>query len=446
MIYFFSRFTCSDDVLRSENERNGTINSWGSDNPPHIDDGGRTGTEKWQGNPHSYPGPPQHYEAWHGGPVNNPQGGVWFRGPPGPPYGNPVGPGGYPMEPFPYYRPPISATGLPNSQSVPLPGAGPRGPHPKNGDMFRPHMPDSYMRPVMPVRPGFYPGPVPYEGYYTPPMNYCGPNERDAQYMGMPAGPPSYHRYPSQGAPEPGNPHGKSGGYGQGNHSHAGEQPESGHPQDKRGPPYKVLLKQHDGWDGKNEEHRSEGVVVNSVKDQPRPSSWDDDWGSERDKEGERDLRKPLRDETISVPAKTRSPRHGGNVKAVDESSGKNLEREYVVLSKGTQSVAAVPKDASLIQKIEGLNARARTSDVPNEIATVDTEDQKNKFQANTKVKQQSNGPDGGSLRPERTPTVIVNTIAREGRSYGGDRNLDSTAIAGSNISRFCFKLLVSFA
>ena len=87
-------------------------------------------------------------------------------------------------------------------------------------------------------------------------MGYCNSNEREMPFMGMAAGRPSvYNRYSGQGAPEPGNSHGRSSGYGSTNQSLTGEQVESGHPQDIRGP-YKVLLKLHDGWDKKNDEHR----------------------------------------------------------------------------------------------------------------------------------------------------------------------------------------------
>ncbi|PON59682.1 Protein MODIFIER OF SNC1 [Trema orientale] len=430
------------DVSTSDNVKNGAVNSWKRDDPPYDEDGGRPGMEKWQGNPQTYSAPPQHYDGWHGTPLNNPQGGVWFRGPPGGPYGNPVTPAGFPMEPFPYYRPQIPAAGLSNPQTVPPPGAGLRGPHPKNADMYRSHMPDAYIRPGMPIRPGFYAGPVAYEGYYGPPIGYCSANERDVPFMGMAAGPTVYKRYPGQNAPEPGNSHGRPSGYGSSNQTLIGEQVESGHPQDTRGP-YKVLLKQHDDWDRKTEEQRSEGVVAidASREDQQRTSSWENDWRSDHE-EAERDLRKAPGEEAssqnfdnqgaTSVPVKMKSPGRG-NVKAVDDISGKKLESEAFGLSKVPQPLPAGPKDSSLIQKIEGLNAKARASDGRNETVT----SPKNKFQANAKASQNRNESAGGSLYPERTYTTeTINPDSHEVGMSAGDNNLDSTSGPGTNISR----------
>ncbi|GAB4855553.1 hypothetical protein Ancab_024172, partial [Ancistrocladus abbreviatus] len=165
----------SDNAYRNINVKGGIIDSWRKDGP--HEDLPRLGTERWHGDPRPCPNPkiPHHYESWHGASGVNPPGGIWFGGPPGAPYGAPIAPGGFPMEPFPYYRPPVSAPGLPNSKAVPPPGAGHHGHHPKNGDSFRPHMPESYIRPAVPFRPGFFPGPVAYEGLYGPPMGFCNP-------------------------------------------------------------------------------------------------------------------------------------------------------------------------------------------------------------------------------------------------------------------------------
>nr|XP_015882618.2 protein MODIFIER OF SNC1 1 [Ziziphus jujuba var. spinosa] len=426
------------DASVHANAKSGTVNSWKRDNPPYSDDGGRPGMEKWQGNSQPYPNasvPSQHYDAWHGAPLNNPQGGVWFRGPPGgppggpggPPYGNPVAPGGFPMEPFPYYRPQIPAAGLANPQPVPPPVAGPRGHHPMNGDMYRPHMPDAYMRPGMPIRPGFYHGPVPFEGYYNPPMGYCSSNERDVPFMGMAAGPSVYNRYSGQNTPEPGNSHGRSTGHGPANQTLIAEKVESGHPQDTRGP-YKVLLKQHDGWDGKNEEQRSEG----SGGDQPRASSWENNWRPDHRNDGERDLRKPALGEeassqtfddqctSASVPAQVKSHGSAGNMKPVDDISVKKLETEALGLSK-THPLPAGAKDSSLIQKIEGLNAKARASDGRSDGTSISSGDrQLNKFQGNPKAHQ----------------TETAAHASHVSGISGGDKRLDATAGVRTTMSR----------
>ncbi|GAB4855442.1 hypothetical protein Ancab_024063, partial [Ancistrocladus abbreviatus] len=160
----------SDNASRNINVKGGIIDSRRKDGP--HEDLPRLGTERWHGDPRPCPNPkiPRLYESWHGAASGvNPPGGIWFGGPPGAPYGAPIAPGGFPMEFFPYYRPPVSEPGLPNSQAVPPPGAGHHGHQPKNEDLFRPHNGDSYIRPAIPFRPGFFPGP------YGPPVGFCNP-------------------------------------------------------------------------------------------------------------------------------------------------------------------------------------------------------------------------------------------------------------------------------
>lgn len=135
--------------------------------------------ERWHGEHHLYPNPNMapHYESWRGTPPVNPPGGGWYRGPPGPPYSGPVPPASFPIEPYPYYHPHVVAPGLVSSQPIP-PSAGHHGLHPKNAEMPpMPHAP--HLHPGMPMRPGFYPSPVPYDIYYRPPLGFCNPNERD---------------------------------------------------------------------------------------------------------------------------------------------------------------------------------------------------------------------------------------------------------------------------
>nr|KYP70255.1 hypothetical protein KK1_009466 [Cajanus cajan] len=359
-----------DDVPVNANIKGGTGNSWRRDYQAYNEEGVRPGIEKWQGNSQPFPNagiPPQHYDAWHGPPVNNPQGCVWFRGPPsGPPFGNPVTPGGFPIEPFPYYRPHMPPTGLANPPPVPPPGAGPRGHH-KNGDVYRPHMPDAFIRPGIPIRPGFYPGSMAYEGYYSSPMGYCNSNERDVPFMGMAAGPPVYNRYPNQTPPEPGN---------------SQEQVESNHPPDTAGP-YRVLLKQHVS-DGKNEPTNWEDSETTNTKyvdgrGQPRMTVWENEQRSNYRKNEEMDLRKI-------------SPR------------------------------PSAPKDASLIQKIEGLNAKARD----NSSARI-KEEHRNKFHAgNAPLNHVENAVGADVVFPARTQaTEIINPAYCEMGAAGAEKSVN---------------------
>ncbi|KAJ7945842.1 Protein MODIFIER OF SNC1 1 [Quillaja saponaria] len=427
-----------------------TVNSWRRDSPPYSEDVVRPAVEKWQGNPQPYPGasiPPQHYDSWHGPPVNNPQGGVWFRGPPGgPPFGNPVPPGAFPMEPFPYYHPHMPPNGLANRPPGPPPGAGPRGHHPKNGDMYRPHMPDSYIRPGMPIRPGFYPGTVAYEGYYGPPMGYCNSNERDGPFMGMAAGASAYNRYQGQNPPEPGSSHGRSGGHASAGKALVPEQTEPSHPHDNRGP-YRVLLKQQDEWDGKKEQHKWDDTMTTELSyhdkgDQPRMLSQENEQRSNHIKSEEMDKGRTTlceeaytrtsenRDSHASVLANAKSPKTAEIIKLPDVISTKKLNVAASGLPEVPQALQSAPKDSSLIQKIEGLNAKARDNS-----SAKSREENKNKFHAGRiKANPLENEGGPGSTYSERTHATGIIT-APQGVSTG-DKNLESISAGGVAISR----------
>ncbi|XP_023515590.1 protein MODIFIER OF SNC1 1-like [Cucurbita pepo subsp. pepo] len=363
-----------------------SANSWRSDNLPHNDDGPRPSVEKWLGHPQPYPGaniPPPHYDAWHGSPVNNPQGGVWYRGPPqgGPPYRTPVAPGNFPMDPFLYYPPHIPSGGLPNPQ--PSHGTGPRGHHTKTGDMYRPPMHDGFIHPGMPIRPGFYPVPVTYEGYFRPPMGYCNSSDRDAPFMGMsagPAGPAVYNRYLGQGqiASEPASSH------------LVPEQVEAGLPCDNQGP-YKVLLKQQGNLNSKNEEeNRIISTTTNQLivekDDQQRMTPWENDW----DHKKEVDLRRTLEVAPYSQASANQETQFAESMKAKshgNEKIGDGLQEKSAAAAAGFSEVpkplATATKDSSLIQKIEGLNAKARASDVRHDVSPICRREEPNELQFN---------------------------------------------------------------
>lgn len=452
----------SGDVSLNVNLKSEVANTWKRDNNPYGEDGVRPSMEKWQADPqgpHPYPNagiPHQHYEAWHGPPINNHPGGVWYRGPPGgppgPPFGSPVPPGGFPMEPFHFYRPQIPANPLGNPQPVPPPGAGPRAHHPKNGDMYRPPMPDAYMRPGMPMRPGFYPGRVAYEGYYGPPMGYRNSNERDVPFMGMAAGPHSYNRYSGQSAHDAGNSHGRSSACGPNVKALASEQVESGPYLDARGP-YRVLLKQQDGWEGKDKEQKWEETVTAIAShvekgDQQKLLSGDDDWREDYKKDEQTGLKRKAFGEEVSyrvsdheggcssVHVKVKSPKNMGNAKAVDDLSVKKLEN----VANASPEIPAGPKDSSLIQKIEGLNAKARASDGRYDLMSASSkEQQKNTSQA---VNANSGEATTGSVHVGKNhATGTENPAAYEGSVAAGDQSSESTAISGPVISRLVSNL-----
>ncbi|XP_059643869.1 protein MODIFIER OF SNC1 1-like [Cornus florida] len=423
------------DASAYANAKSGTANTWKRDNSHHDEDGFRPGVEKWQGDPQPYLNtnvPPPHFDAWHGPPINAP-GGVWYRGPPGgPPYGPPVAPGGFPIEPFPYYRPQIPATALANSHPIPPPGAGPRGPHPKNGDLYRPHIPDAYIRPGMPIRPGFYPGPVAYEGYYGPAMGYCNSNERDIPFMGMQARPSVYNRYPNQNAPDPNNHHGTVG-----THGSTGRQAESGHPDNTRGP---VLLKHRNEWGGKEDEG-----------DQPRVYSLKNEWGAghkknEKIHSGRSTLSEDVPSRTSNNRAgyssdsvKVKLPEHMGNGKAVEDILVKKSGNVASALPDVPQIIPATPKDSTLMQKIEDLNAKARASDGRHDVtSSSSSEEQNSRLQvSNAKANISANAVGTGAVYTKRThASGDLILVSQEVDVSARDKTLQAGVASGTSLSR----------
>ncbi|KAF5730868.1 Modifier of snc1 putative isoform 1 [Tripterygium wilfordii] len=428
--------------------KSGTANSWTRDSPPCSEDGMRPNVEKWQVDhpPYNNPNmPPPHYDAWHGPPVNNHPGGVLYRGPPtGPPYGAPVTHGGFPMEPFHYYHPQIPASALANQRPVPPPGVGPRGHHPKYGDMYRPHMPDAYVRPGMPIRPGFFPGPMAYESYYGPPMVYCNSHGRDIPFMEMTAG-PAYNRHSGQSAPDNGNLHSRPCGCGPPGKSLVSET-ESSHSHDTRGP-YKVLLKQHDGWDEKHDQKLNEsGASYLEKKDQSRKSSWDDDWQGDYKKDEEMDIKgvTPGEEASVasgiqggsSVTAKVHSTENVGYVEAHSEHFLKKSENVDFVVLEGPAAL----KDSSLIQKIENLNAKVWASDGRQDVTSISIrEEQGNKLPASgLKANHLSNDADNGPvyLESSRVGSVTKSgsrkSVVHTGDMGAGEKMFDASITATS--------------
>ncbi|KAD4889016.1 hypothetical protein E3N88_21089 [Mikania micrantha] len=347
--------------LKNRNEmsqtdhKSGTVDTWIGDGSPHFDDGVRLNADKWQGDSHQYPNsnaPPQHYDAWPGPPMSAPSG-AWYRGP------SPTGPsyshaphGGFPMEPFPYYRPHIPPP-LANSQAGLPPGPGPRGHHPRNGDFYRPQMPDAFIHPGMPIRPGFYPGSVPYDGYFGPPMGYT-PNDREMPFMGMPPvphRPPVYNMCPPQNPSELNDPQFRGGVRGPVGNMFVHEQLDSLPPEESHGP-YKVLRKHEKETDADMEEDNWEQNMEKS--DRLRPSFHKNEQGTYT----RRNEDTPLRRDTLtnqgypSDPVIVHSPQGPHKSKASNESWGNK------------SSFHEDPKDSTLIQKIEDLNAKVRASDI----------------------------------------------------------------------------------
>lgn len=425
-----------DDVPVHDNAKGEAINSWRRDYQAFNEGGMRPGIEKWPGNLQTYHNiPPQHFDVWRGAPVNNHQRDIWFRGPPN---GPPFAPGGFPMEPFPFYRPQFPPNGLTNPPQVPPPGSGPRGQH-NNGELYRPpHMPDAYIPPGMPLRPGFFPGPMAYEGYYGPPMGYCNSNDRDVPFMGMAAGAPVYNRNSSQNPHEPGNSHGRSGGHDPAVKPLASEPVESSHTPDTVGP-YRVLLKQHNNWDGKNEPTNCEDSLKTNesfvdMRDQVTMSVQENDHI--------RNMKTDLR--RTSAHGKEASSQTSGNQGSSFVNNAKSLEstRSFnndniasrkldgvVSNTLETSSRLPSPQDSSLIQKIEGLNAKARDNS-----STKSKEERRNKFHPDSHAENEGSA---GVVFPDTTlATEVKNPTARGVGAFGGEKNFESSSVSGTATSR----------
>ncbi|KAK1433834.1 hypothetical protein QVD17_10752 [Tagetes erecta] len=343
-----------NDMAQADH-KSGTVDTWTRDGSQHFDDGVRPNADKWHGDSHHYANPnvpPAHYDAWLGPPMNA-HPGAWYRGPPpaGPPY--PQFPhGGYPMERFPYYPPQIPPP-LGNSQAGPPPGPGPRGHHPRNGDFYRPQMPDAFIRPGMPNRPGFYPGPVSYDGYFGPPMGY-NPNDREMPFMGMPPaphGPPVYNMCSPQNPSELGDPQFRGGVRGPVGNIFVSEQSDSLPPEESRGP-YKVLRKHENERNADMEEDNWEQNTGKS--DHTRPSFQKNERGTDTGRNEDM----PSRRNTLVNQGYPSDP------VIVHSSQGPHKSKTSNESWENKSSFQEDSKDSTLIQKIEDLNAKVRASDV----------------------------------------------------------------------------------
>ncbi|XP_024004465.1 protein MODIFIER OF SNC1 1 isoform X2 [Eutrema salsugineum] len=342
------------------NVRIGDANTWKRDNQPYSEDAPRHYREEGQLDSrgsqfHPTANFPHQYDAWRGPPVNNHQGGGWNRE--NHPYGAPMVPGGFHMEPYPNYP----------TQVPPGPGhgAGPRGNDHTNGKMFRPPMLDSYVHPRMQTRPEFYLGPVPHEGYYGPPMGYGSPSNRDVPFAGRPVAPHAYNKHSGQG------------GYDTSGNSVALEQNKPSHSQETQRP-YKVLLNPQSGRFGEDEATRKE-FLGNRL---PNP-------------------------EKVAQQMQT----------------SKNNSRENSNEASGEvqpiKAENATPEDPSLIQKIEGLNAKTRTIDGWQNASSVINRDQQ---ESNTRAVNSGNSV-------SKVSTILPRT------GHASDGYAELAAISGTAIS-----------
>lgn len=137
-----------------------------------------------------------------------------------------------------------------------------------------------------------------------------------------------------------------------------------------------------------------------------------------------------------------KSPESGGKLNAFEDISVKKFEPAP---SSFPQELA-VPKDSSLIQKIEGLNAKTRASDGRQDTKPfTNREEQNSKLQAGNAVAGHFTNETGidsnemgiDSLSHEETcVSGIINSAPHKDCFSAGDRNLESTIVSGTTIPR----------
>ncbi|MCI01668.1 putative modifier OF SNC1 1, partial [Trifolium medium] len=234
-----------------------------------------------------------------------------------------------------------------------------------------------------------------------------------------------------------GNSHGRSGGHDPAAKSLASEPVESSHAPDTVGP-YRVLLKQHDKWDGKNEPTKDSlktNTLFVNARDQPTMSVQEND----HIRNTEMDLRR------TSAHGKEASSQTLGNQGSSLVNNAKSLENIESfnkfdnIAARKRDGVASntletsprlpTPKDSSLIQKIEGLNAKARDSS-----STKSKEERRNKFHAGSHAENEFGA---GVVFPETTvATEVKNPTARGVSAFGGENNFESSSLGGTATSR----------
>ncbi|KAL5700358.1 hypothetical protein ACHQM5_025813 [Ranunculus cassubicifolius] len=365
-------FHSDDGSLTASSER-GAVSTH-ENNILEIEAGDQHVVEKWQRENNPYPTqnmPPQ-FGPWHG-PPQGPPNGVWYRAPFAGPYGPPGPPGSYCPDPFAYYHTRHPSRPAGNMQPVVQPGSAPGGYYPDKGESHRPHMPDSYMQPVMPYGPGPYPVQMPYDGYYGPPRVGPGiPSEQRPPVMNIPTR--GYNRYPVQNAhPDPATFHGSS-GYGPSS-TRAMEQggSASGQPHGSHQGPYKVLLKHHDGWGENDSREKREHSVTTLDRDNlpGKPREIGQGMDLRHDEQG-------ISTKVSSVAAPSQYGGSRGDHFPSERTNKVNRVEESLVRKSGTLSVpeddTQRKRNPTLIEKIESLNQKARirglspkSDDTPNE-------------------------------------------------------------------------------
>ncbi|XP_020599437.1 protein MODIFIER OF SNC1 1 isoform X2 [Phalaenopsis equestris] len=355
----------SKPLLTSGNENpglalHGNFNSWSADTLPCAGEGPSTRTENWHRDIHNAQPlldahmAAQQYGPWHGPAHHSPvvwhgghEAGVLYRPSFGPP-------GTYHVD---AYYPYVQAGALPNNQAFPRAETISGGVHLKKGEAYRHMPPESYLphgESGIPVRPGVYPGPVLYETHPS--------FDNSSEQVGSTAGMPGQYGLHNQNRSENQTP-----------------QPWRFHPQPDGPVPvtiiqheisgqanetqgqYRVLLKQHGNHEEKDASGKEHAAVVSSTAQKgrrtgfsmPEPYSTDQSYKEEEKIEEQHGKVSHRQYPNDLVDQNDR------NSLGTCKSAGHNVMKKLDTY----QQKAIVKKNASLMEKVEGLNSKTRAVD-----------------------------------------------------------------------------------
>ncbi|KAK8936445.1 Protein MODIFIER OF SNC1 1 [Platanthera zijinensis] len=338
----------------------GNFNSWSADNSSHTGEDSPAKSENWHKDNHSTqplldPNVPiQQFASWHGAP-GHPPNVVWYGGhESGGPYRS-FGPRDS-YHPDPYY-PYVPSGALPNTQTFsraePIPG----GVHFQNNEAYGHMPPESYSAHSqlgIPVRPGVYPGPVLYEGFHgSPHTRFDNSSGQDAPTVGMPVQYGVHNQHlPDNARLQPWRFHVHPDGAGS---VMSNQQMISKKGNETQGQ-YKVLLKQH----GSPEEEHNVPVWPTTQRGKvPAFSTPEVDLVNCYKQEQPTDVVHSQESNDL-VDHSNRSST--GTCKSTGHNVMEKLDSASVPIR--DQHSTILKKNASLMEKIEGLNSKTRVVDV----------------------------------------------------------------------------------
>lgn len=420
----------------------GTVNTWKADNLPYPGHGASPHMENWHRDPHcapSYPNmnmPLPHYDSWHN-PSFRPAEGSWYRGgAAGGPYGPPGSPESYPVD-----YPCVPGRPVSNLQFS-RQDAGPGGFCPNNSDSFRPYVPpERYIgpsHPDIPVRPGPFPGPVPYEGYYGPPRSsFYNSTERESSIIGR-AQPIVHKQHPTQHQNYDSNFHARPSGYATVMNM---EQLKPSQAPETQGQ-YRVLLKQHDASEHHAEQEKGEcsATAGSHLERGTHPGGPNQKGGGETKCQAQGISVPP----NLPVGAVSYQTISGMDSQSTDSAvrnlvadSGKAANEglvrrpeDTITRTRDLQHHPVIKKNATLMEKVESLNNKARIAETHSEVGPISSKGKPTYSNDVTGRADQSikEACFGANSSENAVPALTVETATlKEVNASVQDRNLEST-------------------